>query len=258
MNLAKSLAFILAAFTVSINTALAFPEFIEQENRDDGVMVERPNMVKVKGGMAVNVGEKWIFFPKMFRNESAEDVQDLVDLTRIEGGSLSLPTAYDKKGRRVLAQGRGLMVTPASKVGTVVLPISPFKMGTVVFENGGTYPARLLLPAYNRALATIIVPRGLGVAEGKFAAYPGVGFCYDEGEPDGKVADALVPPPTRRTITSAVVVDSLNFDSNGLVLPGTTNIYGNPRPRRTGGAMEVSPTLRDGPLGTSRRSITFR
>jgi hypothetical protein len=255
MKLAMSWILVLCAVALNINCALAFPEIIEQENRDDGVMVDR-DMTKVKGGFAVPVGDKWLFFKKQFRNEAAEDIQDLSDMTRIEGGVLALPTTRDKKGRRVLAEGQGTMVIPASKVGTVVLPIDPFKMGTVVFANGGTYAARVLIPAYNRNRATIIVPRGFGVAEGKFTPAPGDSFYYEEGEPDGQVAATPAPPLAMRTITRSVV--DLTFDNNGLVRPGSTNLFNNPRPRSIGGAMEVNPTLRDRPLGQNTRSITFR
>jgi hypothetical protein len=119
------------------------------------------------------------------RDDAVDDLKDLAEAARANNGIVVLSGSgsalgpfirpEDVDAAIIVRPGRGLRVIPNSGVtnGLLMLPSGVTARGTILMQ-----------PTCHSKLGTLIMPRGLGIADGRLNVVPGSVFIEDEEQTD--------------------------------------------------------------------------
>jgi hypothetical protein len=118
-------------------------------------------------------------------DDAVDDLKDLAESARANNGIVILTGSGSPLGPFVRAEDvqNAIIVAPGRRLR--VIPNSGVTNGLLMLPNGVTARGTILMqPCHQSKLGTLIMPRGLGIADGRLNVVPGSIFIEDEEQTD--------------------------------------------------------------------------
>jgi hypothetical protein len=136
-----------------------------------------------------------IFRGVNIRDDAVDDLKDLAEAARANNGIVVLTGSSSSLGPFIRAEDvdRAIIVRPGRSLR--VIPNSGITNGLLMLPNGVTARGTILMqPSCHSKLGTLIMPRGLGIADGRLNVLPGSVFIEDEENTDRATQVAVRSP----------------------------------------------------------------
>jgi hypothetical protein len=119
------------------------------------------------------------------RDDAVDDLKDLAEAARANNGIVVLSGSPSELGPFIRTEDVDAAIIVRPGRGLRVIPNSGVTNGLLMLPNGVTARGTILMqPSCHSKMGTLIMPRGLGIADGRLNIVPGSIFIEDEERSD--------------------------------------------------------------------------